>query len=186
VTVAIAFVPWCSTLHADISLNFGIPRFPEYTFTRNSVGGTVSVFAADTVENWEEILTTSDSSFTVNGVTTEQPYNLDAGDRAYAIAVYQNDLPLFFFQIRIAGSSAELLDSSLASEAVSANLWSSTDDYFEFPPGHAIIFQNFLEHSGPASFSSSILPEPTTLSMLFLATCCFPSRLLRRTASDNR
>ncbi len=189
VLALLSLMVFCSTSYANVSLQHGAPRggLSEeggfYSFT-NLPAEMVSVFAADSDELAKEILSTSEDSFSVllagsPGGLTLQPHSFDAGDWAHAIAVFENDVPVFFLQMRRAGSTAEVLDSSLASAAVSANLWTSTDEYFEFNPGHAIVFPVAQMQSGPASFGSAILPEPSTIAMLCLAACCFPTRLKR-------
>jgi hypothetical protein len=87
---------------------------------------------------------------------------------AFAFAISDGTSLLAFFQMRIAGSGTTVSDTSLAAQAVAAGLWTNVNAYFEFPAGHAGIglVQQGVQPTGPASYRSFIIPEPTSLTLL--------------------
>jgi hypothetical protein len=100
---------------------------------------------------------------------TQAPQNLDAANWAFAIGVRNGSVLTTFFQMRLAGSSATVLDSSLASQAVAAGLWSGVNDYFEFPSNHAGIGINNFPVNGPEDYYSYVVPEPASAWLLVMA-----------------
>lgn len=96
----------------------------------------------------------------LSAAVVKAPQDLDAGNWAMAISVYDGPLLVFFFQYRLAGASATVMDSTLATAAVDAGLWTGINDYFEFPAAHAGVSQLGTTQSGPSSFISFAIPEP--------------------------
>jgi hypothetical protein len=97
------------------------------------------------------------------------PQFLDAGNWAIAIGVYDGPLITNFFQVRLAGSAATVINSSIAQQAVNAGLWSSVNDYFEFPSQHAGVSQKGALQSGPSNFESFVIPEPQACALIAMA-----------------
>ena len=92
---------------------------------------------------------------------------------AFAIGISDGSTLLAFFQMRVAGSSATVSDTSLAAQAVSLGLWTNVNAYFEFPAFHAGIglVSPGVQPTGPASYVSFIIPEPAgvMLAAVFVA-----------------
>ena len=111
---------------------------------------------------------------------TTPPHSLDAGTWAYGMALLDWPGPLEFrqpivesyFQIRLAGSSAVVQDTTLAQQAVLAGRWPSIDTYIEFNPLWAVYFANNMNPISPSDYTGADLPEcsSATLMMIGLAT----------------
>ena len=165
--------------HAATNLEIFVPRGGIADFRMSGASGQPwKLVTADTDETktmnftsaflgqlWVNF-TAGDSSPAADsgGLITQPPHSVDGLDWAAAMAVYNPAGQMeFYFQMRSAGSSA-VIDSAgslLAVEASFKGLWSSPGDYFEFPLGHAMISQTTAPGSGPGSFVSSAMPEPT-------------------------
>lgn len=107
-------------------------------------------------------------------IITREPHDLDAGDWAYAVGFFDGaGDPQLFFQIRLAGSNATVLDNSLGAEFVDAGLWTGIDDYIEFDPRLAS-YDAFFQSprsvpNGPDSYNGFIFPEPSSFVLALLA-----------------
>ena len=111
---------------------------------------------------------------------TTSPHSLDAGTWAYGMALLDWPGPLEFrepivesyFQMRLAGSSAVVQDTSLAQQAVLAGRWPSVDTYIEFSARNAFYYANTNNPVGPSDYTGADIPEcsSATLMMIGLAT----------------
>lgn len=115
-----------------------------------------------------------------SGATIAQaPQHLDAANWAYAVGISDGVSLRAFFQIRLAGSTATVLDTSLAAQAVAVGLWSNVNDYFEFPSNHAGISPSNSPPNGPEDYFSFVVPEPTATTLASFAALKLLSRRRR-------
>jgi hypothetical protein len=176
-----------------------IPRWSEYQYSSSSSMQTVQLFTTDSDEPLRtasaqvvppattlgSIAITSPGSTKFHGsanlrlnsgqmipfsgsVITDNAPDLDA----FAFGISDGTSLLAFFQMRMAGSSATVSDTSLAAQAVAAGLWTNVNAYFEFPSSHAGIglVTPGVQPTGPASYHSFPIPEPASLTLLATLT----------------
>jgi hypothetical protein len=120
-------------------------------------------------------------SITPSQAVTQAPQALDAGNWALGIGVYESGLLTNFLQLRLQGSGATVAENQLTAQAVASGLWPGPSEYFEFPSHHAVISQLTSPATGPASFISSVLPEPSS-SLLAAVAATLLSSLRRNSA----
>jgi hypothetical protein len=102
---------------------------------------------------------------------TRPPHDIDVGDWAYGMAVLGGSSPYVvesYFQIRLAGSSAVVQDSTLAQLAVTQGRWPSIDTYIEFNPSYAYYAANGVDPVSPSDYTGSVLPEGSTATLLLI------------------
>ena len=116
---------------------------------------------------------------------TEAPHSFDSGDWAFALGLFDESGGLdAYIQMRVAGSSATVsplvapspgfanppetqgwiatvIAGGLPELAVSSGLWPSTDVYYEFNRGNALVFPIVDRPTGPGGYGGSVFPEPT-------------------------
>ncbi len=158
--------PWSlATTDNDESVkNLFLPVMSNSMFTL-SLGGD---YYFDSFGNFATIADLKNAGSPWGGdMIVSFPHSLDTLDWSYGIGL-RNPLGQleFFIQLRGLGSSATVLDSALAQEAIQAGLWTSSDAYFEFDLNHAIFFATEFPPTGPHSFESSVLPEPAMMPLI--------------------
>lgn len=123
---------------------------------------------------------------------TRRPDSLILGEWAVGMGLFTQELnPTFppaaetiaaYYQLRLAGSSLTVSDTSMAQEAVDAGLWPSVDTYIEFDPQtDKVYFPTTATPTGPSDYGTrfALIPEPSSVTILMLGAVCLTSRWRR-------
>jgi hypothetical protein len=161
----------------------------KYTQTSGPLGvngALVSPNPIDIVfEGFSGFYTPVDVTTLGGSVITRGPHSLDSGTWAYGMAILDWPGPLelrlpiveSYFQIRLAGSSAVVQDTTLAQQAVLSGRWPSVDTYIEFNPNFAFYDANDSDPIRPSDYTGDVLPECSSAALLLFG---LSAGLLRR------
>jgi hypothetical protein len=124
----------------------------------------------------------------VGDMIDAEPFELYDGNWALGIGLSDETGLKAFIQFRESGSTATVLDSSLATQAVAKGLWSSVTDYFEFQTSlHATINPLDPTPNGPNDYFGQALPEPEAAALLAsIAPCALCLRRRFRGRAESR
>lgn len=84
----------------------------------------------------------------------------------YSIGVTVGGTIHAFFQFTALNSLPADFSSQAATMATNAGIWTNPNDSFRFWSGHAVISPTTRDPKGPGDFAGSVLPEPSSLSLL--------------------
>jgi hypothetical protein len=149
----------------------------KYTQTSGPLGvngAFVSPNPIDIVfEGFGGFYTPVDVSSLGGSVITRGPHSLDSGTWAFGMAILDwqgllaSSTVESYFQMRLAGSSAVVQDTSLAAKAVAEGRWPSVDTYIEFNQRFAF-YATGPNPTSPSDYIGSILPESSSMALMFV------------------